>query len=70
MNNKKKELVYICSPLGADTAEGVRLNMLKAREQMEVVSEIRKEEKLLTQRTRQKAWCSRQKRALKNLVTR
>jgi len=40
MINKKKELVYICSPLRADTAEGVRLNMLKAREQMEVVSKI------------------------------
>ena len=40
MINKKKDLVYICSPLSADTIEGVRLNMLKAREQMEVVSEI------------------------------
>lgn len=37
---KKKALVYICSPLSASTPEGVRLNMLKAREQMEVVSEI------------------------------
>lgn len=35
-----KELVYICSPLSADTAEGVKLNMLRAREQMKVVSEI------------------------------
>ena len=40
MISKKKDLVYICSPLSADTAEGVRLNMLKTREQMEVVSEI------------------------------
>ena len=40
MINKKKELVYICSPLRADTAEEMRLNILKAREQMEVVSEI------------------------------
>ena len=40
MISKKKDLVYVCSPLSADTAEGVRLNMLKAREQMEVVSGI------------------------------
>lgn len=40
MNNKKKDLVYVCSPLGADTAEKVRLNMIKAGEQMKVVSEI------------------------------
>lgn len=40
MITNKKELVYICSPLGADTPEKVRLNMLKAREQMEVVSEV------------------------------
>ena len=35
-----KELVYICSPLSADTAEGVKVNMLRAREEMKVVSEI------------------------------
>lgn len=40
MINKKKELVYVCSPLSADTAEGIRLNMLKAKEQMEVISEV------------------------------
>ena len=39
MITNKKALVYVCSPLGADTPEKVRLNMLKAREQMEVVSE-------------------------------
>lgn len=37
---KKKELVYICSPLGAETPEGVRRNMLMAREHMKSVSEI------------------------------
>ena len=40
MINKKKELVYICSPLGADTPEGVKQNMLRAKEQMKVVSKI------------------------------
>ena len=40
MIRKKKDLVYVCSPLGADSAEGVRRNMLKAKEQMETISEI------------------------------
>lgn len=39
-NSMKKDLVYICSPLSADTPEEVRLNMIKAREQMEVVSKL------------------------------
>ena len=35
---KKKELVYVCSPLGADTPEHVRANMIKARMYMDTVS--------------------------------
>ena len=34
-----KDLVYICSPLGAPTQEKVHRNMLKAREYMKIVSE-------------------------------
>lgn len=34
-----KELVYICSPLGAPTKEGVQKNMQKAREYAKKVSE-------------------------------
>ena len=35
---KKKDLVYVCSPLGADTPEQVRANMLRARMYMDTVS--------------------------------
>ncbi len=34
-----KELVYVCSPLGAPTKEGVQENMQKAKEYMKLVSE-------------------------------
>lgn len=34
-----KELVYICSPLGASTQEEIRKNMDKARKYMKIVSE-------------------------------
>lgn len=34
-----KELVYICSPLRAETAEGVRNNMLMAEEYAHTISE-------------------------------
>ena len=34
-----KELVYVCSPLGAPTKEGIRANMLRAKEYMQMVSE-------------------------------
>lgn len=34
-----KELVYVCSPLGAPTKEGVQENMQKAKEYMRLVSE-------------------------------
>ena len=38
--NIKKDLVYVCSPLSAETAEGVRVNMLKAKRYMEEVSKM------------------------------
>lgn len=34
----KKDLVYVCSPLGAKTPEEVRANMVRAREYMDIVS--------------------------------
>lgn len=40
MKRNERALVYICSPLHAETAEDMRINMLKAKEQMEVVSEL------------------------------
>ena len=35
---KKKDLVYVCSPLGAETPEQVRANMQRARMYMDDVS--------------------------------
>ena len=40
MTSKKKELVYICSPLSAPTHEGIKNNMNRAREYMKEVSEM------------------------------
>lgn len=34
-----KELVYICSPLGASTLEEIQANMMKARRYMSLISE-------------------------------
>jgi len=34
----KKDLVYVCSPLGAKTSEEVRANMVRARKYMDIVS--------------------------------
>lgn len=34
-----KDLFYVCSPLSASTQEGIRINMMKAREYMRMVSE-------------------------------
>lgn len=40
MNEKRSnDLVYICSPLGAASTEGVRANMEKARQYMKIISE-------------------------------
>lgn len=36
---RSSDLVYVCSPLGADSTEGVRANMEKARQYMKIVSE-------------------------------
>lgn len=35
---KEKGLVYICSPLGAETEEQVRVNMAKAKIYMDIIS--------------------------------
>lgn len=34
-----KELVYVCSPLRANTEEGIKKNMLKAREYVSLISQ-------------------------------
>ena len=34
-----KDLVYVCSPLGAPTEEGIKKNMLKAKEYVKTISE-------------------------------
>lgn len=39
INFGKKELIYVCSPLGAKTPEEIRANMIKARKYMSIVSE-------------------------------
>lgn len=36
--NEKRELVYVCSPLSASTARGIRENMYKAMQYMKMVS--------------------------------
>lgn len=33
-----KDLVYVCSPLGAPTEEGIKKNMLKAKEYVKTIS--------------------------------
>lgn len=38
-NNQSKDLVYICSPLRADTEDGIRQNILKAKEYARKISQ-------------------------------
>ena len=39
IENEIKELVYVCSPLGAKTIQEVRANMMKARNYMDYISD-------------------------------